>query len=307
MLYGKRALLPLKGQQPPALWRTPLPKDWDDTAAWAEALRQRAELYQLMLPAAKEHLQAAQDRDKRRHSSRTHDSSGVPWQRHPYREGDFVYLPAPTPEHPGDGQGAANSAGAPDHQFRWAGAPGRRWGPQHHRAHTERCTLLAFPGGPSPEVFAAAPGQQLQRGGGGEWGPSGGHARSWGVFSNQRPPTVPCGSRGSGGNGHQELGRFARSYGELLAQLRRPGGVPRTDPALSRIGRSPVSRQLSRLRGTVDTKGAPGLPPYLPGLHGGVPRVKGGTFESRSALDLGVPGAWEAGKPGDCGRYGQGR
>jgi len=57
---------------------------------------------------------------------------------------------------------------------------------------------------------------------------------------------------------------------------------------------------------TVDTKGAPG---YLRTAWAawGCTQGEGGTFESRSALDLDVPGAWEAGKPGDCGRYGQGR
>jgi len=87
MLYGKRALLPLRGQTPPELWRAPLPDCWDDPQAWAEALRKRAELYQLMLPAATEHLQAAQEKDRRRHASRSHDSSGNAWQKGAYKEG----------------------------------------------------------------------------------------------------------------------------------------------------------------------------------------------------------------------------
>jgi len=89
LLYGKRALLPLRGQPPPAAWHQLLPKDLDDPHAWAQALQARARLYQLMLPAALEHLQAAQDRDRRRHASRSHDSSGAPWQPHPHQEGDL--------------------------------------------------------------------------------------------------------------------------------------------------------------------------------------------------------------------------
>jgi transposase InsO family protein len=95
LLHGKKAVLPLRGGTPSVGWSTPIMGALDDHAAWAATLRERARLYELMLPAATEHLQAAQDRDQRRHASRTTDSGGNPWQAAPYKEGDFVYIRSP--------------------------------------------------------------------------------------------------------------------------------------------------------------------------------------------------------------------
>jgi len=175
-------------------------------AAW-----QRAELYQLMLPAAKGHLQAAQDRDKRQHASRTHDSSGVPWQRHPYQEGSFVYLTAPTQEHTGDGQGATYLAGTQD--------ASRSGGVELRGALTvcsaSRSTpgtwpVLPLAGGPLPKYLQQRRGSSFKEGERRGDGPTGEACKGLGVLLNQATP-LPLHQQGAVGNGQQGLWRLARA------------------------------------------------------------------------------------------------
>jgi len=166
-----------------------------------------------MLPAAKEHLQAAQDRDKRRHSGRTHDSSGVPWQRHPYREGDFVYLRRP-PRNTRRRTRRRQFCGCTGSPVQVGWSSGAPMGSSASQSTHGTLHLARFPGWSlSRSICSSAGAAAPKRGEEGSGAHRGDMQGSWGVLRTGGHPLSPVAAGGVGGNGHQESGRFAGAMG----------------------------------------------------------------------------------------------
>jgi len=201
MLYGKRALLPLRGQAPSAV-ADPCRRIGTTRQPGLRPCGGELSSYQLMLPAAKEHLQAAQDRDRRRHSSRTHDSSGVPWQTHPYQEGDFVYLRRP-PRNTLETDKAAPILRV--HRLTSAGGVELRGvdgvlSITEHTRNVAPCSLRRVV--PLPKYLQQLRGEPLQTGGSGEVGAASGSRPPWGgaSFEPRCGPSTPSGQLGAEGH-----------------------------------------------------------------------------------------------------------
>jgi len=204
MLYGKRALLPLKGSSPPFCGAPRCPETGTHSsmgrgpAAEGGAVLADAPSSQGAPAGSTGQGQAA--------TLQSHPRQFRGTLATPPRPGGGLCLPAaPTPRHLRDGQGAANPAGASDHQLRRGGATvcstacSASENTRGMSPHAHSCEWS-----PSRSICSSAEAAATKRGGG-EVGPLGVTGKEPGkVFSSRRAPHRPLPLQGAVvGNGHK--------------------------------------------------------------------------------------------------------